>query len=258
METALVDYKTKLEQSSASLEQLRLADASVAGDAHAADADDLLALAARLFHTVDKNSDGSLSRAELIKAARGDIELRELLGLPARIGDEDRAAFERVFQGMDADDSRGVVFAEFRSWFVENAHVWAGSNSEGAQLVNLKLCKQAFELQREIALGDLTPKVMDDYVQRFAGFFAPSIEAAVNPKLPGPSAEGDFEAVTGLLQQVWHGFKNTEVSNLSFAFSGRDTVVVNQLYSNHLPDAPEEVKHDTKNDDLRVVQKLTF
>ena len=51
------------------------------------------------FDRVDRNADGQLTRAELIKTLRQDSELQELLQLPRRIGDSQRQAFERVFQG---------------------------------------------------------------------------------------------------------------------------------------------------------------
>ena len=66
-----------------------------------------------LFSRVDRNGDGSISRAELIKTARADAQVRELLQLPEHIREEQRAALEEVFQGMDVDDSRGVDLAEF-------------------------------------------------------------------------------------------------------------------------------------------------
>ena len=50
------------------------------------------------FDRVDRNADG-LTRAELIKTLRQDSELQELLQLPRRVGDSQRQAFERVFQG---------------------------------------------------------------------------------------------------------------------------------------------------------------
>ena len=51
------------------------------------------------FDRVDRNADGQLTRAELIKTLRQDSELQELLQLPRRVGDSQRQAFERVFQG---------------------------------------------------------------------------------------------------------------------------------------------------------------
>ena len=52
-------------------------------------------------------------RAELIKTVRADAQVRTALGLPQRIGEEQRGQLEAVFQGMDTDDSRGVDVDEF-------------------------------------------------------------------------------------------------------------------------------------------------
>ena len=44
---------------------------------------------------------------------RADAQVRTALGLPQRIGEEQRGQLEAVFQGMDTDDSRGVDVDEF-------------------------------------------------------------------------------------------------------------------------------------------------
>ena len=41
----------------------------------------------RLFEHADRNSDGRITRAELIKACRADAHFRSVLGLPERIQD---------------------------------------------------------------------------------------------------------------------------------------------------------------------------
>ena len=65
-----------------------------------------------VFARVDRNGDEQLTRAELIRALRKDPELQVLLGLPARVGDEQRDVFESVFQGMDTDDDRSITVEE--------------------------------------------------------------------------------------------------------------------------------------------------
>ena len=80
-----------------------------------------------LFARVDANQDGCFSRAELIKALRKDETIRRALQLPDHIGDEDRAAFEAVFQGMDVNDNRAVTEDEFVAFMSQSvASAFAG------------------------------------------------------------------------------------------------------------------------------------
>ena len=67
------------------------------------------------FELMDTSGNGRLSRAEVIKAARSNPKVRQLLDLPATIRQEDgsRDRFERVFQAMDQDDSKEVDLEEF-------------------------------------------------------------------------------------------------------------------------------------------------
>ena len=64
-----------------------------------------------------------VTRAELILLLREDEELRDLLELPAKVGDGERDAFEAVFQGMDVDDDRGVSAEEFVRYFQQGLTV---------------------------------------------------------------------------------------------------------------------------------------
>ena len=74
---------------------------------------------------MDKNGDGKLSRAEVIKACRSDASIRELLGLPAVVRQEDgtREAFEAVFQAIDRDGSKAIDEAEFVAYFASADYV---------------------------------------------------------------------------------------------------------------------------------------
>ena len=69
-----------------------------------------------LFESMDRDQDGLVNRIEAIKALRSSPEARELLGLAARFtqGSAEHTEFERVFQGMDRDDSRAISWEEFR------------------------------------------------------------------------------------------------------------------------------------------------
>jgi len=78
--------------------------------------EETLAPITTLFKRIDQNGNGRISRAEIIKTVRSDAEVREALGLPAKIGEEQRGELETVFQDMDKDDSREVDFAEFANF----------------------------------------------------------------------------------------------------------------------------------------------
>ena len=67
----------------------------------------------QVFACVDVNSDGKLSRAELILRLRKDADLAALLDLPVRVGEAERAAFEAVFQEMDENDDQEITANEF-------------------------------------------------------------------------------------------------------------------------------------------------
>ena len=70
-----------------------------------------------IYGRVDKNADGLVTRAELIKTVRSDAAVREALGLPRQIREgPGRVQFEETFQAMDADDSQKFTFAEFAAF----------------------------------------------------------------------------------------------------------------------------------------------
>ena len=71
---------------------------------------------ADIYGRVDRNHDGRITRAELIKTVRSDAGVRAVLGLPQHIGEDQRPQLEAVFQGMDVDGSRGVDFNEFAAY----------------------------------------------------------------------------------------------------------------------------------------------
>ena len=72
-----------------------------------------------LFDSIDKNSDGTISRTKLILKARKDKTIADLLQLPQQIRQEDgtRDQFEILFQEIDADDSKGLDWEEFQAHF---------------------------------------------------------------------------------------------------------------------------------------------
>merc|ERR1712139_478610 len=58
------------------------------------------------FKRIDVNNDGQLSRAEVIKVCRADPEIRELLGLPKNIRQEDGS--RDLFEASAAASSQTV------------------------------------------------------------------------------------------------------------------------------------------------------
>ena len=77
------------------------------------------ALVHAAFKLIDKNGDGVLSRIEVVKALRTSAQVRKLLALPEKIRQEDgtRDLFERVYQGIDTDDSKSITLPEFEAYF---------------------------------------------------------------------------------------------------------------------------------------------
>ena len=72
-----------------------------------------------VFQMIDKNSDGELTRIEVIKALRESVVVRLLLQLPQHIRQEDgsRELFETVFQMIDSDGSSEISLSEFERYF---------------------------------------------------------------------------------------------------------------------------------------------
>jgi hypothetical protein len=71
------------------------------------------------FDRIDVGGHGKLYRSEIMRACRQDERVRVLLGLPRVLRDENgtRDALERVFQRLDADDSKSFSQDEFLSVF---------------------------------------------------------------------------------------------------------------------------------------------
>ena len=72
----------------------------------------------KVFARTDKNQDGFLTRAEIIKAVKTDIKLRALLELSDHVSqaDDTQRQFERAFQSMDENTDRSVTYEEFRKF----------------------------------------------------------------------------------------------------------------------------------------------
>jgi len=77
-----------------------------------------------VFERTDKNHDGHLTRAEVIRALKGDIELPQLLHMPEKVDcclarANTQNEFEEAFQHMDSDGNREINLAEFKLHCVE-------------------------------------------------------------------------------------------------------------------------------------------
>jgi Ca2+-binding EF-hand superfamily protein len=69
--------------------------------------------ALQLYARINRNVDGFLSRSELIRALRSDLQLQSSLELPSSIREGQMQSFERIFRQMDIDDKRGISAGEF-------------------------------------------------------------------------------------------------------------------------------------------------
>jgi len=70
-----------------------------------------------LWAATDTNSDGKVSRAELIAALKVNTALAQDLGLNMHIQEgSSRDAFEIVFQGMDSDMDKSITLPEWLEW----------------------------------------------------------------------------------------------------------------------------------------------
>ena len=69
----------------------------------------------KVFRRTDRNQDGFLTRAEIIRALKTDIKLAALLVLQDHVSDADdsHTRFEAAFQTMDNDDDRHIAYREF-------------------------------------------------------------------------------------------------------------------------------------------------
>ena len=70
----------------------------------------------RMFKRIDHNSDGKLTRIELIKNLRTDPMTYRILQIPKNTVDGNRERFEAVFQDMDVDEDQAIELSEFTAY----------------------------------------------------------------------------------------------------------------------------------------------
>ena len=69
-----------------------------------------------VFNLIDKNQDGSLSKAELLIALRKNESVRAALGMDNVSDGEGKEKFEAAFQKMDTDGSASISMSELNSY----------------------------------------------------------------------------------------------------------------------------------------------
>jgi len=86
----------------------------------------LIAKCDQVFEAIDRNGDGILTRAEVIKGLKSSSDLRGMLELEfdksdinLRPGNHFQQTFERVFQSMDVDSDKSVTKQEFKDFCVK-------------------------------------------------------------------------------------------------------------------------------------------
>ena len=70
----------------------------------------------KIFELMDKNSDGSLSKAECLLALRKQESVRSALGIADVTAGESRDQFESIFAKMDADESASISLQELNDY----------------------------------------------------------------------------------------------------------------------------------------------
>jgi Ca2+-binding EF-hand superfamily protein len=73
----------------------------------------------KLFEDADRDNSGDVSKVELILGLRQDPELCLELGMSPPRGDTERAAFEKLFDGIDKDSDNMVSFPELKDFVVD-------------------------------------------------------------------------------------------------------------------------------------------
>ena len=84
----------------------------------------------KLFNVIDKNGDGSLTPIEFILALRDNEEVAEQFHLARKVHEGiTRDKFEQVFQSMDKDGHRKIVWNECFSYFAKQHRSAAVENN---------------------------------------------------------------------------------------------------------------------------------
>ena len=74
---------------------------------------------AAIFDLMDKNSDGSLSKAECLIALRKQENVREALGISSVTEGDGKEKFDAMFAKMDADGNASISLTELNAFLKE-------------------------------------------------------------------------------------------------------------------------------------------
>merc|ERR1712048_632773 len=118
--------------------------------------------------------------------------------------------------------------------------------------------RETFEMQKQMAMGDVSEAKIAELTATFAGDFAPCIEYAANPEMAGPTVTGTLEQVMQTIAPIWLGFKITRVENTSFTIKAEHVIVVSQVYDIHLTDASGVEIPGTANKAFQATQTVTY
>lgn len=148
----------------------------------------------RLFSRCDLTGDGQLSKAEIIKVCRQDIEVAQLLGLS--IGNGSRDSLEQFFQGLDLDGSGTISWVEFHNWFSSHPYV-----SE-----SLRLAKSS-DLQQAVSPAFTSSSSMNNALLRQSASLKPATQQlhmmmVTVPDGAEPGQLIQFRASDGTMMQV--------------------------------------------------------
>merc|ERR1719401_2641706 len=108
------------------------------------------------------------------------------------------------------------------------------------QAHHISLCKETCIAQAQLAMGEVTQEMLDEFGKKFAGSFTPTFEMVVNPQIPGPQVTGTFSEVMEVVGPMWIGFKNTKIEQATFSLKGDNAVFVSQVFHQQLTDASGE------------------
>jgi adenylate kinase family enzyme/YHS domain-containing protein len=207
-----------------------------AGDAEEAPVKVAREAVATAFGEIDEDSSGALDKD-------GISALEEKLGLPSTVSDES------YWESNFSTDTK--LSLEDLTTHLETSGKLAGPDI-------LALCKEAFDMQAQMAMGTVTEEMVATMGAKFAGFFAGEVAWTVNPEAetPGPAGSGSFGDMMGALSPIWMGLVNTACENLTFTPEGEDAVVLAQKYVNHLELDGATV--DGTESEMEVTQRVTY